>query len=163
MRNRTGETRRPRPLPHWVTPFLPFLTALAAAGLILSAWIHLGAVMGRQVAPLGLFIALHAGILVVWIPAVAVARTYRGRVTPRDSWRMLLPDSPAWVCLAVYALLLYAFFNFAVFLAAPARLAENLSASPAAAAWRGFSGHWMAFYAAAWAILYSGLQRSRGR
>ena len=44
---------------------------IAAIGLGLSLWVHIGAVMGFTVAPFPLFVMLHVGIFVVWIPACA--------------------------------------------------------------------------------------------
>src|SRR5438874_12591567 len=47
---------------HYSRPFLWFFMLLSAFGLILSLWVHLGAVMGRRVAPAAFFWGLHIGI-----------------------------------------------------------------------------------------------------
>jgi hypothetical protein len=54
----------------WIRPFLWLFVCFSAIGLFLSLWVHLGAVMGRRVAPGTFFWMLHAGIFVVWFPAV---------------------------------------------------------------------------------------------
>jgi hypothetical protein len=38
-------------VPDWIRPFLWFFVFLSAIGLLVSLWIHLGAMMGRRVAP----------------------------------------------------------------------------------------------------------------
>jgi len=60
-------------VPDWIRPFLWLFVCFSAIGLFLSLWVHLGAVMGRRVAPGAFFWMLHVGIFVVWFPAVLVA------------------------------------------------------------------------------------------
>lgn len=57
----------------------------------------------------------------------------------------------------VYGFLGYAMVNFLLFMmnAPSGHGGEN----PPATVWIGFSGHWMAFYSAAFAILYAATQR----
>jgi hypothetical protein len=52
-------------VPDWFRPFLWFFVCFSAVGLIVSLWVHLGAVMGRRVAPEAFFWMLHVGIFVV--------------------------------------------------------------------------------------------------
>jgi len=60
----------------------------------------------------------------------------------------------------VYAFGGYAMLNFLLFMTkAPP---GDGGANPPAVVWRGFSGHWMAFYTAALAILYSAARREIG-
>jgi hypothetical protein len=87
---------------------------------------------------------------VVWVPAVFVSRKLSSR---GDFWKIALKNSPAWVRYAIYGFLGYAMFNFLIFFVNSPR--EHTGADPPAVVWRGFSGHWMAFYSAAFAILYS--------
>jgi hypothetical protein len=42
-------------VPDWISPFLWFFVCFSAVGLIVSLWVHLGAVMGRRVAPEAFF------------------------------------------------------------------------------------------------------------
>jgi hypothetical protein len=56
----------------------------------------------------------------------------------------------------VYGFFGYAIINFLLFIAvAPS---GGHGANPPTVVWRGFSGHWMAFYSAAFAILYSAVR-----
>jgi hypothetical protein len=56
----------------------------------------------------------------------------------------------------VYCFLAYAMINFLVFM--PQAPPGGSGSQPPTIVWRGFSGHWMAFYSAAFAILYSAVQ-----
>ncbi len=140
-------------VPAWVKPLLwPFI-ALSAVGLVVSLWVHLGAVAGRKVAPDDFFWMLHVGIFAVWFPAVLVANR-RGRNTSRKNlWKAVLRGSPEWMRYMVYGFFGYAFLNFLIFL--PHASKGGAGNGTPVMVWRGFSGHWMAFYSAALAILYS--------
>ena len=163
------QTRAPKPqtesltsadsVPDWVKPLLWVAVGLSAIGLVVSLWVHLGAVMGRHVAPEASFWILHMGIFVVWIPAVFVAKARVGNVNRKDFWKVVLQGSPDWMRYMVYGFLGYAVLNFALFIAkAPS---GSGGPNPPAAVWRGFSGHWMAFYSAALAILYAAANASQ--
>jgi hypothetical protein len=54
----------------------------------------------------------------------------------------------------VYGFFGYAMINFLLFMA-KAPTGKSGGPNPPAAVWKGFSGHWMAFYSAALGILYS--------
>lgn len=140
-------------VPNWIRPFLWFFVCLSAIGLVVSLWVHLGAVMGRRVAPEAFFWMLHVGIFIVWLPAILVAQRLVGNLSRKDLWKVLLKDSPDWMRYMVYGFFAYAMVNFLAFMTkAPS---GGSGANPPAVVWRGFSGHWMAFYSAALAILYS--------
>jgi hypothetical protein len=129
------------------------LSALAAIGLALSIGSHAAALQGRP-GPLGNYTwTLHIGALAICLPTALVARRLmRGR--PRkDQWKALLGGCPAWMKYALYCIFGYALVNFAIFIAMPGKSGAGLM-PPAVV--RGFSGHWMAIYAAAFAVLYSG-------
>lgn len=91
------QTRAPRPagevfasdsaksISPLLSPFLWVFVALSAAGLVISLWVHLGAVMGRRVAPEAFFWILHVGIFVVWFPAIWVAQKRFGNLQRKDS------------------------------------------------------------------------------
>ena len=140
-------------IPPLVRRFLWIFVVLSAVGLVVSLWVHLGAVAGRRVAPEAYFWILHVGIFVVWFPAVFVARQRVGNLQRKDFWKVVLSGSPEWMRYMVYGFLAYAFVNFALFIFQAPTGASG--ANPPAVVWRGFSGHWMAFYSAALAILYS--------
>jgi len=140
-------------IPAWIRPLLWPFTWLAGIGLAVSLWVHLGAVMGRRVAPEAFFWILHIGIFVVWFPAVLVAQRTAGNVNRKDSWKIVLRGTPEWMRYMVYGFFGYAVINFLLFVAkAPT---GSGGTNPPAVVWRGFSGHWMAFYFAALAILSS--------
>ncbi len=138
-----------RAVPLWFRPFLWPFAGLALIGLILSLFVHINALMGNRMP--SMFWGLHVGIFVVWFPAVFVAQKRVGRTRGKGFWKAVLKGAPVWVRYMTYAFFFYAFANFFLFMAnAP----DKTSGSNASAIeWRGFSGHWMAFYSAAFAIL----------
>jgi hypothetical protein len=150
--------------PDWVTPFLWLFTALSVAGLVLSLWVHIGALLGQRVAPLEFFWGLHIGIFVVWFPAVFAAQRLVGTTRRKDFWKLVLKGSPDWMRYMVYGFFSYAFVNFLLFMM-QAPTGKGGGTNPPAVVWRGFSGHWMVFYSAAFAILFSAIeaQRNHGR
>jgi Protein of unknown function (DUF3592) len=143
----------PGSVPQWLEPFVWVFVGLSAVGLMLSLWVHGGALQGRRVAPEAFFWILHIGMFVVCFPALFVAKQRVGNLERKDFWKAVLQGSPGWMRYMVYGFLGYAIVNFALFmLKVPA---GGRGASPPVDEWRGFSGHWMAFYSAALAILYS--------
>jgi hypothetical protein len=140
-----------RTIPQWTRPFLWFFAVLSLIGLILSLFVHISAIMGSQMT--SMFWGLHVGIFVVWFPAVFVAQRRVGNTHRKDFWKAVLKGAPVWMRYMTYAFLFYAVGNFLLFMAD----APDKSVGPVAPAvvWRGFSGHWMAFYFAAFAILYA--------
>lgn len=144
----------------WPKPVLWACVGLSAVGLVLSLWVHLGAAMGRRVAPEALFWILHMGIFVVWLPTVLVARKRVGNRSSKDYWKVVLRGSPDWMRYMVYGFFGYAFLNFALFMT-KAPSGSGSGATPPIV-WRGFSGHWMLFYSAALATLYSAAKATEG-
>lgn len=146
-------------IPPLVSQFLWVFVVFSAVGLIVSLWVHLGAVMGRRVVPEAFFWILHVGIFVVWFPAVLVAKQRVGNLQRKEFWKAVLQGSPEWMRYMVYGFLGYAVINFTLFMfQAPTGGGD---ANPPAIVWRGFSGHWMAFYSAALAILYSAASENK--
>ena len=137
----------------------PFI-ALAALGLILSLFVHVCSLVGVSTPLAEHAWGLHIGIFVVWLPAVVAANRLVRNVKPRDYWRAVLRGCPPWLRGMVYVFFAYAMVNFLLFLAAT--FAEPLAGSSGSgtppAVFRGFSGHWMAFYSAALGILYSAMR-----
>jgi hypothetical protein len=114
-----------------------------------SSWRRDGTARGAR----SLFLDSSHWIFVVWLPAVLVAEKLVGTLNRKDFWKVVLKNSPVWMRSMVYGFFGYALINFLLFIAkAPA---SSSGANPPAAVWRGFSGHWMAFYSAALAILCS--------
>jgi hypothetical protein len=140
-------------VPQWLKPILWIFVVLSAVGLAVSLWVHIGAVEGRRVVPETYFWILHVGVFVVWIPAVLVSIRLAGNTNRKDYWKVVLRGSPAWMRYMVYGFTGYAMVNFFFFMTKASSHASG--SNPPAMVWRGFSGHWMAFYSAALAILYS--------
>lgn len=138
----------------------PFLL-LAAVGLALSIGANLMAVAGVAIPGSQLFWVLHVGIFVVWLPAVLVSAQMTRHTSRADFWKIALAGCPPWMRRAGYVLIGYAILNFILFIAsAPGQLEQpGDEARPSMV--RGFSGHWMIFYGAAFAILYSRIHAPR--
>lgn len=140
-----------------LTPFL----VLAVIGLALSLVAHVAALLGWP-QPLGQAAwGLHVGIFLVWLPVFAVSNRMTGGFKRKDFWDASLRGCPAWMRWMTYGFFAYAFVNFMLFMAvAPPRGAVRGANAPPEV-FRGFSGHWMAFYLAAAANLYSAIVVSR--
>ena len=141
-----------------LTPFL----ILSVIGLELSLVSHTFALLGLP-QPLGATAwGLHVGIFVVWVPAVIVSSRLVGDFKRKDFWKAALRGCPDWMRWLTFAFFGYAFINFLLFIAvAPPRGAGGGGPNAPPQVFRGFSGHWMAFYSAAAAILYSAIVVSR--
>src|SRR6185369_13985049 len=85
---------------------------LSGIGLLLSLWVHIGALMGRNVP--SAFWVLHVGIFVVWFPAVLVAQRLVGNASRKDFWKVILKEAPDWVRYVMYVLFAYEFVNFMI-------------------------------------------------
>ena len=113
----------------------------AAIGFLLSAYVHVGSYAGMPIPPL--FMSLHMGIFIVWLPTVLVSNQMVDGARRKDFWRIALRGAPEWMQKGFYILFGYAMLNFfASFV-----LGLNIM--------RAFSGHWMFFYGTAFAVLYS--------
>jgi hypothetical protein len=137
--------------------------ALGAAGLVLSFLSHLAGWTGVY-GPLGRWTwLLHLGLFAVFLPAVAVSpRVQAGEKT--DSLEVALCGCPPWMKRMVYVFFGYAivhFLAFAVSMVLSGPEVRGPGMPPIVV--RGFSGHWMAFYAAALGMLYGALHRDRVR
>jgi hypothetical protein len=144
-------------VPAWIRPVLPLFILISVIGLVLSVWVHLGAVMGCKVVAAPFFFVLHCGIFVVWFPTVLVTRS-TVHTNRKNFWKIAMANSPAWMRYMVFAFSGYALINFFLFLRAHN---GKTVGDPPVFVWRGFSGHWMAFYSAALAVLYSAARARR--
>ena len=142
--------------PPWMQP-LPLLPLVifAAAGFILSLIVHLLSVLGVRQPGGDLVFFLHAGIFVIWIPAVFLSQKSRGKD--------ITDGLPRWMKYAIGVLFVYALLNFAYFMAvAPKKGSKEMNQHPAPAkVVRGFSGHWLIFYSAGFATLWKGWKERR--
>jgi hypothetical protein len=140
-------------LPDFLRPFILFFAALAGLGLALSIIFHVEALAGLQ-GPLGEYEwVLHVGIFVVWLPAVIVSSQLTVDFKRRDFWKAALRGCPPWMRYMVNGFFAYAALNFIWFLASAPPHGGSGPMPPIVV--RGFSGHWMVFYSAAMAMLYS--------
>ena len=123
---------------------------LALAGLVASVIVHGCSLLGLP-QPFGEAAwGLHVGIFVVWFPAVLVAQKLTRGAKQADFWKAALRGCPAWMRTTLYVLFAYVFVNFFVGIA--------LGPDSEAGQFRLFSGHWMVFYFAAFAMLWSAEQ-----
>ena len=120
---------------------------VAAVGFVASVACHITGWL--QVEPIGgkrVFV-LHIGILVLWFPLVMMAN----RTMPkpgRGNVEHLMAELPKWARNAVSVLFVYALLNFAYFIYCTNQYPKHKV--PFSVELRGFSGHWMVFYSAAW-------------
>ena len=145
-------------IPSWAAPLLWPLLALSAAGFSISLWAHINALAGRNVLPEGDFVLMHLGIFVVWFPAVLISMGL-----PRPPKKIgsgmrpytFFPGVPPLIQAILFVLFAYAMFNFfATFGFGKSKSdGNNVNANTV----RGFSGHWMLFYFAAFTMFLAAL------
>jgi len=129
------------------------LIVLAGIGLALSIVSHIAALFGRP-GPLGKYtFFLHIGLFVVALPAVLASRRMTSGLPRQDFWREALRGCPPWTRYVVYGFIYYAGVNFLIFMLGSPPKGGSGPMPPVVV--RGFSGHWMAFYAVSMALLYS--------
>jgi len=127
---------------------------IALAGLVLSVATHVAALRNHD-GPLGGFAyLLHFGVFVVWFPAITAGKRLAGQA--KDVFKAALELLPAWARYANYALFAYMIVNFLMFLRRTGNPEQGVRDAMSPSAARGFSGHWMFFYAAALTMLYAG-------
>lgn len=137
---------------------------ISAIGLTLSLIAHITALLGIDLGLGNSVFALHVGIFVVWFPAVLLAmKMGRGKNASTwgfnsMSWKQVLSGCPGWMIYALYGVFAYAFLNFFLFAGHEAGVPKSGSPSSPEVI-RGFSGHWLVFYYAAFAIAYSALMK----
>ena len=140
---------------------MPFFL-LAVLGFGLSVVAHACAVFGLP-QPLGSAVmSLHGGVFVIWIPAILVSNRMVAGYPRKDFWKVALRGCPVWMRWGTMVVFAYAIINFVFFVGHDVSRQQK---KPAGAAppdvVRGFSGHWMAFYAAGTSLLYSGMVVAR--
>ena len=134
---------------------------LSAMGLLLSAGSHLAALAGWAIPGGNLVWSLHVGIFVVWFPTVLVANRMARHAKRADFWKLALSGCPAWARYALYGLFGYAVLNFIFGMSKLPGHGGGSNASNPGVEVRLFSGHWMVFYGAAFATLYSAINNSK--
>ena len=130
---------------------------LSAAGFLTSLIVHVCALLSLP-QPLGKATwGLHIGIFVVWLPAALVVIPLAGEFKQKDLWKAALRGCPKWMRWMTYAIFIYAAVNFATFMTVAPLGPQPANVPDPPVVFRGFSGHWMAFYSAAFAIMYSAM------
>ena len=140
-----------------LTSLLSPFVAASALGLLLSMVVHLCAWLSIP-SPLGRYTwLLHVGIFLVWfLVSQRLTREYRAE----DFWKAALRGCPAWMRRTVYFFGAYAMLNFVIFILSEKPESPSGAEMPPVIA-RGFSGHWMVFYSAALATLYSAIHAQK--
>ena len=135
------------------TLLLPFIV-LSATGFLLSVVAHVASLLGVTLPGGKLVWALHIGIFVVWFPVILVSyRRNGGRVLGNLS-KNAFSGWPKWVRYAAYGLFAYGIVNFILFIITTGSGPQPEGDAPPSII-RGFSGHWMIFYGAAFVTLTS--------
>jgi hypothetical protein len=128
---------------------------VSACGFALSLAVHVLALAGR-LPPGKSVIELNLGILVVWLPAVMVANRI-AQANRGFSWGTILSGCPRGMRVVLCLLMAYAVVNFALlFLKAGAP--PDLSSSARVAVVRRATALDMAFYGAAFALIFSAVR-----
>src|SRR2546428_7537833 len=136
--------------------FLRPVMWLAVAGFLASLLVHFLALLGLP-SPFGSATwFLHIGIFVVWLPTVFVAQRLGKGSKQADLWKAVFRGCPAWVRSGAYVVGAYAVVNFVLFIIQTTAYPKNKV--PELIEYRGFSGHWMAFYYIGAATLYSAIR-----
>ncbi len=136
-----------------LTKALYGLAVLALLGFAVSLLVHLAAWAG--IAPPKAAWGLHFGIFVVWLPTVLVSQGLTREFKQREFWNAALRGAPPWASTALKGLMAYAIANFVLFMF---QTTQGGAKPDEAAEARMFSGHWLIFYGAAAATLYSAAQ-----
>ena len=138
---------------------LPPLMLYAACGLALSLLVQILSSFGTQLGGKDLFFALHIGIFPLWIPVVLIGQKMSGNMRSWGFWKTALSGCPTWMKYMTYGFFIYAFINFVLFVILVNAHPPSKGGDPPVEVFHGFSGHWMAFYAAGLAILTSAYYR----
>jgi hypothetical protein len=159
-----------------------YLFYFAAICWILGLIVHIQSLIGINVTEQFPYIwLLHVGIFVVWIPVVLdlnkndeYREAQRNRANPLKSISIIFKDVPQWLKILALVGFVYAIINFLLFMATQSGtpdfregqyilhnrgevikiLTEQEYHHYKANEVRGFSGHWLAFYGMAMALLY---------
>jgi hypothetical protein len=146
-------------LPKWFEPFLGTFAFLSLIGLLLSIWVHLGALFGRE--PSSVFWGLHVGVFVVFFPAIFVAQKRLGTTLGKDFWKAITKGSSDGLRYMLYFFFAYAFVtDLVAFAKSPPGVVPSRNPT---LGWLGFSSVWMVFYCASFAILSSAIRSSPDR
>lgn len=129
---------------------LYFLSGVAGLGWLLMLVTHVAALLGHGGPLGGREEVFFFGLFILWAAAILASRSLSKDVPQRDFWKATLRGCPTWMKYLLYGSFFYALVNFVLAVTGGAKTGPG----PAQAT-RAISGHLLAFYAAAFAILYS--------
>ena len=128
------------------------LAAISTLGLALSVSAHILSWAGVEMPTV--VMGLHVAAMVCALPAILAGYRLTRDYPQRDYWKVALRGCPPWMRRATYGFFGYAIVNFILFVSSgPRGTAPGGGVPPEVV--RGFSGHWMAFFAVSAALLYS--------
>jgi hypothetical protein len=127
----------------------------AASGLAISLVSHVLSIFGYTPGGQTLFFALHIGIFPVFgFMMLLYGQRMLATTDRRAAEELMLSGCPRWMRLMVRGFTIYTGVNFAIFiLLMMVRGDPNTGNGVPPEVWRGFSGHWMLFYAVPLAAL----------
>jgi hypothetical protein len=127
------------------------LIIVAVVGLMISAVVHFCSLFHIYNPSRELMILINAGIIVTIWPAILIAKKMRDAIDMADPKELLFKTCPRWLTAMTGFLLMYAFVGLIYFMFKRYSYNSGIAAN----GFRGFTGHWMALYSLALAILYS--------
>lgn len=159
-----------------------FFFYFATLGWILSLVVHLFSVAHIDVQDQYPFVPiLHIGIFVAWLPAVLLLVKNKKKsgiqeesANPITFFKDIFKETPVWLIIIAAGCFIYAFINFILYMNSMGGVVDIIGGQYVihnhgniikelteqeyhyyrAEELRGFSGHWLAFYGMAMAILY---------
>jgi len=147
--------RGAREIPAIYRPWLQPLMYLALAGFLISLCINIACVLRKQMPLDAPFFLMHLGIFVVFFPAILTAQKMVGNTNRRGFWKAVMKNVPEAVSYLFYVIFAYSWLTgfYSFFNGAPAN--GHRSTLSSGSEWLVFSGIWMDFYYASFAIFLS--------
>jgi hypothetical protein len=142
-------------IPAIYRPWLQPLMYLALTGFLISLWINIACLLGKQVLSDAQFFLMHGGVFAVFFPAFFAARKMLGDTNRRGFWKAVTMDTPKGLRDLFYLVFAYGwltgaygFFHLSPGNGQPSTLFNGSDLLP-------FSGVWMVFYYSSFVILLS--------
>lgn len=135
------------------------LYIIAWVCLVLSIIVHTLSIIGPEdiLSDIDAFVwILHGGAILLFFPLMWCSHTMINRTQEKNFWAAVLKNCPFWLKKMANFFFLYAIINFILFI--KSGKVENDGSTPASV-FKGFSGHWMAFYSIEVAVFYSYLKK----
>ena len=143
-----------------LTPLLYVFVIIAAAGLVISATVHVFGLAGYDISE-GRSEYLFFGVFAVFLPTVLVTNGTAREFKQKDWWKAVLRGCPPWMKYIIYGCFAYALFNFARFALGHAVAPDGSPPETSIKEITMMTGHILPFYAIAMGTLYSAIQVSK--